>query len=195
MLATFAVFTIMSIISQVLGTLVLFDNPIYKLGPGALGITETIGASIAVGMSVDYTVHIVNAYNNCVETDRHSRIRYSMTIMGISITLGMVATNIAAGCLLLCMIKIFTGFGQFIVMTIFYSWLSAFFILCPLLMLIGPEGSAGEISVLKNLFRNSAGVSGGNGVTQVMVKPESNFVGESKPSEGDVLDVQNEAEI
>jgi hypothetical protein len=34
-------------------------------------------------------------------------------------------------------------------MTIFYSWLSAFFILCPLLMLIGPEGRSGEITFLK----------------------------------------------
>merc|ERR1719460_632039 len=148
-LATFAVFTIMSIIVQVMGSLVWFNNPIYKLGPGTLGIIETIGLSIAVGMAVDYTVHIVNAYNNCPSSDRVSRIRYSMTLMGISITLGMLATNIAAGFLLLCVITFFTGFGQFIVMTIFYSWLSAFFILCPMLMLLGPEGRSGEIGFLK----------------------------------------------
>jgi hypothetical protein len=193
-LPTFAVFTIMSIIAQVLGSLVLFDNPIYKLGPGALGITETIGASIAVGMSVDYTVHIVNAYNNCPATDRHSRIRYSMTIMGISITLGMIATNVAAGFLLLCLIKIFTGFGQFIVMTIFYSWLSAFFILCPLLMLIGPEGSAGEIGFLRKMMRGSEGDNGNGTVTQV-VKPQSVEVAISKNPEGPDDITSNEAEI
>jgi hypothetical protein len=149
-LATFAVFTIMSIIVQVMGSLVWMGyNPILKLGPGSLGIIETIGLSIAVGMSVDYTVHIVNAYNNCPMTDRVSRIRHSMTLMGISITLGMIATNISAFFLLLCVITFFTGFGQFIIMTIFYSWLSAFFILCPLLMLIGPEGRSGEITFLK----------------------------------------------
>ena len=115
-LATFAVFTIMSIIVQVMGSLVWFNNPIYKLGPGTLGIIETIGLSIAVGMAVDYTVHIVNAYNNCPSPDRVSRIRYSMTLMGISITLGMIATNIAAMFLLLCVITFFTGFGQFTVM-------------------------------------------------------------------------------
>jgi hypothetical protein len=187
-LATFAVFTIMSIIAQVLGSLVLFDNPIYKLGEGALGITETIGASIAVGMSVDYTVHIVNAYNNCPALDRHSRIRYSMTIMGISITLGMLATVVAAGFLLLCLIKIFSGFGQFIVMTIFYSWLSAFFILCPLLMLIGPQGSDGEIGFLKKLM----GTSSSKGVAT-----ESHEVGTSKTAamDDDLSPRSNEAEI
>merc|ERR1719359_2178850 len=154
-LATFAVGTIISIIVQVMGSLVWFNNPIYKLGPGTLGIIETIGLSIAVGMAVDYTVHIVNAYNNCPSSDRVSRIRYSMTLMGISITLGMVATNIAAGFLLLCVITFFTGFGQFIVMTIFYSWLSAFFILCPLLMLTGPEGRKGELTLLKTLIGGS----------------------------------------
>ena len=86
------------------------------MGPGSLGIIETIGLSIAVGMAVDYTVHIVNAYNNCPSPDRVSRIRYSMTLMGISITLGMIATNIAAMFLLLCVITFFTGFGQFTVM-------------------------------------------------------------------------------
>merc|ERR1719197_1684362 len=141
---------------QVMGSLVWFNNPIYKLGPGTLGIIETIGLSIAVGMAVDYTVHIVNAYNNCPSPDRVSRIRYSMTLMGISITLGMIATNIAAMFLLLCVITFFTGFGQFIVMTIFYSWLSAFFILCPLLRLMGPEGRSGEIKFLKKIMKISA---------------------------------------
>merc|ERR1719183_1915587 len=155
-LATFAVGTIMSIIVQVMGSLVWFNNPIYRLGPGSLGIIETIGLSIAVGMSVDYTVHIVNAYNNCPAPDRVSRIRHSMTLMGISITLGMIATNISVFFLLLCVITFFTGFGQFIIMTIFYSWLSAFFILCPLLMLLGPEGRSGEIGFLKKYVGGSA---------------------------------------
>jgi hypothetical protein len=202
-LASFAVFTIMTIIVQVLGTLVWFNNPIYKLGPGSLGIIETIGASIAIGMAVDYTVHIVNAYNNCPDTDRSSRIRYSMTLMGISITLGMVATNIAAAFLLLCVITFFTGFGQFIVMTITYSWLSAFFILCPLLMLIGPEGSFGEIGFLKRLFKGSSGDQdvAGRESSKDVVKPSSVEVrtvvttaGGDFSHENDI-DRMNEAEI
>jgi hypothetical protein len=74
-----------------------------------------------------------------------------MTLMGISITNGMIATNLSAFFLLMCMITFFTGFGTFIIMTIFYSWLSAFFILCPALMFFGPEGNTGEISFLKAL--------------------------------------------
>jgi hypothetical protein len=197
-LATFAVFTIMSIIIQVMGSLVWFNNPIIRLGPGSLGIIETIGLSIAVGMSVDYTVHIVNAYNNCPSPDRVSRLRYSMTLMGISITLGMIATNVAAFFLLLCVITFFTGFGQFIIMTIFYSWLSAFFILCPMLMLIGPQGRFGEIGFLKSM------VGGKSAAEFVEKKPDSN--GESKPPSNVVvatsstaesirIDTDNEAEI
>jgi hypothetical protein len=192
-LATFAVFTIMSIITQVMGTLVWFNNPIYPLGPGTLGIIETIGLSIAVGMSVDYTVHIVNAYNNCPYSDREQRIRYSMTYMGISITLGMIATNLAAAFLLLCVITFFTGFGTFIVMTIFYSWLSAFFILCPLLMVIGPEGNAGEIAVLKRMMGVQPGqahvANGGD------MKPPSNREVGAAPSPTDEKLPDDEAEI
>jgi hypothetical protein len=150
-LATFAVGTIISIIVQVMGTLVWFNNPIYQIGPGSLGIIETIGLSIAIGMAVDYTVHIVNAYNNCPAYDRQARIRFSMTLMGISITNGMIATNLSALFLLMCLITFFTGFGTFIMMTIFYSWLSAFFILCPALLLFGPQGQTGEIGFLKKL--------------------------------------------
>jgi predicted RND superfamily exporter protein len=192
-LATFAVFTIMSIITQVMGTLVWFNNPIYTLGPGSLGIIETIGLSIAVGMSVDYTVHIVNAYNNCPRSDRVSRIRYSMTLMGISITLGMIATNIAAAFLLLCVITFFTGFGTFIVMTIFYSWLSAFFILCPLLMLFGPEGSAGEIVFLKRMM--GVGPGSAHLVNNGDIKPPSNREVGAAPSPTDEKLPDDEAEI
>jgi hypothetical protein len=196
-LASYAVFTIMSIIIQVMGSLVWFNNPIYRLGPGSLGIIETIGLSIAVGMSVDYTVHIVNAYNNCPATDRVSRIRHSMTLMGISITLGMIATNIAAYFLLICVITFFTGFGQFIIMTIFYSWLSAFFILCPLLMLTGPEGTKGELTLLKTLIGGSTDAQpmqkkpeiGGNDIS----KPPGNVMVSS--AEAVMLDTDNEAEI
>jgi hypothetical protein len=189
-LATFAVFTIMSIIVQVMGSLVWFNNPIYKLGPGTLGIIETIGLSIAVGMAVDYTVHIVNAYNNCPSPDRVSRIRYSMTLMGISITLGMIATNIAAMFLLLCVITFFTGFGQFIVMTIFYSWLSAFFILCPLLRLIGPEGRSGEIKFLKEYI---GGVSSESNNEVVEIKPQKSVVlSTSAPADETPKEASNE---
>jgi len=198
-LATFAVFTIMSIIVQVMGTLVWFDNPIVKLGPGSLGIIETIGLSIAVGMAVDYTVHIVNAYNNCPAQDRKSRIQYSMTLMGISITLGMIATNIAASFLLLCVITFFTGFGQFIIMTIFYSWMSAFFILCPMLMLIGPEGQWGEIGFLKMLV---GGNDVSDSVTEIYGEKPSKAMGkrddvQMTTAESNVDDEtpENEAEI
>ena len=36
----------------------------------------------------------------------------------------MIATNLSALFLLMCLITFFTGFGTFIMMTIFYSWLS-----------------------------------------------------------------------
>jgi hypothetical protein len=192
-LATFAVGTIMSIIVQVMGTLVWFNNPIYQLGPGSLGIIETIGLSIAVGMSVDYTVHIVNAYNNCPSPDRESRIRYSMTLMGISITNGMIATNLSAFFLLLCIIKFFTGFGTFILMTIFYSWLSAFFILCPALLLFGPQGSTGSIGFLKQLVGGGASAEEGKKEVVVSMPPTNKEVGPGKTAESELP--ENEAEI
>merc|ERR1719506_215887 len=107
--------------------------------------------------------------------------------MGISITLGMIATNIAAMFLLLCVITFFTGFGQFIIMTIFYSWLSAFFILCPMLMLIGPEGRFGEIGFLKSM------VGGKTAAEFVEKKPDSN--GESKPPSNVVVATSSTAEF
>jgi hypothetical protein len=88
-------------------------------------------------------------------------------------------------------------------MTITYSWLSAFFILCPLLMLIGPEGSFGEIGFLKRLFKGSSGdqdVAGWES-SKVVVKPSSVEVrtvvttaGGDFSHENDI-DRMNEAEI
>jgi hypothetical protein len=93
-------------------------------------------------------------------------------------------------------ITFFTGFGQFIIMTIFYSWLSAFFILCPLLMLTGPEGRAGELTLLKTLI-------GGSTDAQPMQKKPEIGGNDNKPpgnvmvssAEAVMLDTDNEAEI
>jgi hypothetical protein len=61
-------------------------------------------------------------------------------------------------------------------------------------MLIGPEGSAGEIGFLRKLMRGSEGDNGNGTVTQV-VKPQSVEVALSKNPEGPDDITSNEAEI
>jgi hypothetical protein len=154
-LATMATLTIMTVVGQVTGTLVM-------MGYG-LGIIETLGLSIAVGMAVDYTVHIVNAYNNCLHPDRESRLKHAITLMGISVTNGMITTVLAALFLWLCMIVFFFSFGTFIVLTIMYSWLSALFILTPALLFFGPQDRAGRCGGEASEAKPATSTKGENG--------------------------------
>ena len=88
-LAFYSTVTIAGIITSVIG-----------LGAGGimgweLGTTEAIASVIVIGFSVDYCVHLANAYIESGAADRETRTRIALTTMGISVTAGAVTTIIA----------------------------------------------------------------------------------------------------
>merc|ERR1712205_98624 len=81
-LAFYSTVTIAGIVTTVVG-----------IGAGGimgwdLGTTEAIAAVIVIGFSVDYCVHLANAYIENDAVDRVSRTRIALTTMGISVTAG-----------------------------------------------------------------------------------------------------------
>jgi hypothetical protein len=84
----YAILTIIGIISVTIGSLVLSG---WKLN-----ILESITMSVAVGVSIDFSMHFGVAY--CLATDkqsRRSRVRYSLSRMGSAITMAAVTTFLA----------------------------------------------------------------------------------------------------
>ena len=139
-LAFFSTVTIAGIVTTVIG-----------IGAGGLmgwdlGTTEAIAAVIVIGFSVDYCVHLANAYIENDATDRETRTRIALTTMGISVTAGAITTIIAGVFLSLCILTFFVKFSFLICWTIISSYLWAVVFFGALCMTIGPSGKFGDVS-------------------------------------------------
>merc|ERR1719329_1956389 len=70
-----------------------------------------------VGLSVDYTVHLLHAYNEH-EGSREERMQGAFGTMGISVLSGAITTIGAGIMLFFCDMAFFEQYGQFIVFVI-----------------------------------------------------------------------------
>ena len=141
-LAFYSTVTIAGIVTTVIG-----------IGAGGimgwdLGTTEAIAAVIVIGFSVDYCVHLANAYIENDAVDRVSRTRIALTTMGISVTAGAITTIIAGAFLAFCILTFFVKFAFLICWTIFSSYIWAVIFFGALCMTAGPSGKFGDISWL-----------------------------------------------
>ena len=113
-----------------------------------LGTTEAIAAVITIGFSVDYCVHLANAYIENDAKDRETRTRIALTTMGISVTAGAITTIIAGAFLGLCILTFFVKFSFLICWTIISSYLWAVVFFGALCMAVGPANDFGDIGWL-----------------------------------------------
>ena len=111
----------------------------------SLGENECIFMIATVGLSVDYTVHLLHAYNNTPARTRTDRAHAALEEMGISVANSAITTLFAAAMLFACGFYFFFQFGGFIFMVIGLSILMSTNFLMPLLMLIGPENDQGNL--------------------------------------------------
>lgn len=76
--------------------------------------------------SVDYVIHLANAYRESKELTRFNRTRDALVVMGISVISACVTTFLAGFVLFFTYILFFFKFGVFIALTILFSSLWAF---------------------------------------------------------------------
>ena len=107
-----------------------------------LGIGESVAAVILIGLSVDYCVHLANAYCEApVSADtRELRVQHALMIMGISITASAVTTIVSGSMLWLCILTFFSKFAFLITATIVSSFAWSLFFLPSALAAFGPPG-------------------------------------------------------
>ena len=106
----------------------------------SLGIGESIAAVILIGLSVDYCVHLANAYVEAPEhlDTREKRTQHALMIMGISITASAVTTIISGSMLWMCILSFFGKFAFLITATIVSSFVWSMFFLPSALASVGP---------------------------------------------------------
>ena len=105
-----------------------------------LGIGESIAAVILIGLSVDYCVHLANAYCEAPAScdTRELRVQHALMTMGISITASAVTTIVSGSMLWLCILTFFSKFAFLITATIVSSFAWSLFFLPSALAAFGP---------------------------------------------------------
>uniref|UniRef100_A0A7S0ZFC8 SSD domain-containing protein n=1 Tax=Timspurckia oligopyrenoides TaxID=708627 RepID=A0A7S0ZFC8_9RHOD len=130
-------FCIGGIVTSVLGSVYLFG--------WQLGLIETVAAVIVVGFSVDYVVHLANAYVESKHHTRFKRMRDSLTDMGVSVLFGAITTAGAGAFLFGPDLLFFPKFGALLMTTIAYSALWSLVFFCSIMHVIGPNDNFGNL--------------------------------------------------
>ena len=129
---------------------IAFSLAMMALGGTTFGLWEFIFTILAIGMSVDYAVHLAHFYNEASGT-RYEKAQEALHGVGISVIGGAITTVVAAAPLLACVFSFFTAEGIFIFTTSISAILFSFILLIPLFMTIGPQGEQGDLQVLLRL--------------------------------------------
>ncbi len=110
-----------------------------------LGVIEAVIYVMVVGMSVDYVVHLSEAYLASNKYLRKDRTRRMLGIVGSSVLSGAISTLIGIFWLFLAVNFIFFKFGAFIFFLICASCGFSLFAFTATMTLVGPQGNAGDI--------------------------------------------------
>merc|ERR1712118_104913 len=143
--ASCAIASITSIVSSVMALM-------FCLG-WKLGVLEALVLVMVIGLSVDYVVHLADAYLEAPAEDRLERCKFMLVKMGLAVVNGGVTTIGAAGFMCACYITFFEKFGIVILAAVFQSVVTALFFFSAMMALFGPEGNSGHVSFGIGLLR------------------------------------------
>merc|ERR1712083_502374 len=112
-----------------------------------LGVIEAVIYVMVVGMSVDYVVHLSEAYLASGKETREDRTMRMLGIVGSAVLSGALSTMIGIFWLLFATIVIFLKFGSFIFFLIFCSCGMSLVAFTAAMTMIGPEGQKGSVNI------------------------------------------------
>lgn len=109
-----------------------------------LGILEAVNYVVVIGLSIDYTVHLSEAYTESHARDRQSRVIGMLEEMGVSVLSGALSTLGSVFFMLFAPIVFFVKFAAFIFATISLSCIYSLVFFPAMLAVIGPTGDFGN---------------------------------------------------
>merc|ERR1719181_1063541 len=112
-----------------------------------LGVLEALVLVMVIGLSVDYVVHMADAYLEAPAEERGERTKFMLTKMGAAVVNGGVTTIGAAGFMCATYIVLFKKFGIVILVTVCQSLLTSLFFFSAMMIVIGPQGTFGNVSL------------------------------------------------
>ncbi|CAE7558542.1 DISP3, partial [Symbiodinium sp. CCMP2456] len=163
------------------------------------GVVEAIGATIFVGLSVDYCLHLAHGYHTASGRQAKVRVHHALVMLTPTILGGALTTIAGCAFLLPCRILLFRKLGWTLMLNAIIAITYTFTFLAPLLMIAGPvKRSPGAVR---------AGYADGDSPTdsfaavtsrfvQREVVPESTCIGKAErtPEEGPAGNLRKSAE-
>lgn len=140
-LAAISVSCIVAIVSSVLAFAVCMG---WKTS-----VSEAVIYVMVIGLSVDYVIHLGDAYLECPDERKEDRVQFMVTKMGVSVVSGAISSAGAAIFMMFCKSLFLVKFGMVICYVICVSVVTSLVFFSALLLLVGPSGECGSLSVLK----------------------------------------------
>merc|ERR1711907_150672 len=137
--ASSAVVSICSIVCSVMALM-------YCMG-WKLGVIEALVLVMVIGLSVDYVVHMADAYLEAPVEDRLGRTKFMLVRMGFAVINGGITTIGAAALMCACYITFFQKFGIVILVTVFQALVQALVFFSAMMAIFGPQGTYGDVSL------------------------------------------------
>ena len=139
-LTIYAIATIALVILSTIGVLVLAG--------WELGSFESLSITLAVGLSIDFTIHYGIGYKMSEATTRPGRVTEAVSTVGFALTMAAMTTFLAGSALMGGRVVGYRNFGVFLMTCMSMSWLFSTFFFLPLCRFIGPLGSLGDLMYL-----------------------------------------------
>lgn len=136
LITLYAILSISGIMLVTVGAIVLMG--------WELNVLESVIITVAVGLSIDHTLHYGVAYRLAPDLDRFNRALSSLKTVGSVICMASLTTFLAGVFMLASVTLVYQKFGIFLILVISVSWLYSTFFFQSLLNVIGPQGGFGQ---------------------------------------------------
>lgn len=138
LLAAISVSCIIAIVSSVLAFAVCMG---WKTS-----VSEAVIYVMVIGLSVDYVIHLGDAYLECPDEKREDRVQFMVTKMGVSVISGAISSAGAALFMMFCRSLFLVKFGMVICYVISVSVVTSLVFFSAMLLVVGPSGETGSLT-------------------------------------------------
>ncbi len=137
LLTIFSIFSITGAIFSTVGILVLLG--------WELNVLESVIITVAVGMSIDFTLHYAMAYRLAPDLEREMRVICSISRMGSPVAMAAFTTFLAGAIVMPSTVLAYRQLGTFLMILMSMSWAYSTFFFQGLLRTFGPSGGFGQL--------------------------------------------------
>ena len=137
LISLYAILSISGAVFVTIGSLVLLG--------WELNIFESAILSLAVGLSVDFTIHYGVAYRLAPSTDRKRRTEYAVETLLPAISVAALSTFSAGAMMMPSTVITYVQLGTFLMLVMTVSWSFATFFFLAVCRTIGPHGDIGQV--------------------------------------------------